>query len=115
VKRVFVTISAAAYQPAPDLETLRRDEHGAYLVPDGGRVSIAGEEWSFRDVGAFALPPDGSPFPVTITGPNPTMIAPCRAMKVPIALGVAPASVIEASDDRPLVMSDLGVAKWGAS
>ncbi len=115
MKRVFMTISAVAYQPAPDLETLCRDKRGAYLVSPSGRVSIAGEEWSFRDVGAFALLPDGSPFPVTITGPNPTMIAPCRATEVPITFGVAPASVIEVSDDRPLVMSDLGVAKWGAS
>lgn len=77
-------------------------------------MTIAGEEWSFRDISSIRVD-CGRPWPVVVSGSAPTIIMPCRIPPdLKITVTCASRSVIEEADERPLVIDRLGsVASWG--
>ncbi len=103
--------------PAPAFDTLPPDpDHpGSRLVPADGRVSIGGEQWTFRDIRSIAAP-CGEPWVTAVSGPRPTVIAPARiGGDCTFSIGYASPSVIEEADEPPIVATGFGPARWGTA
>ncbi len=115
---VFITTGSLP-APSPAFETL--PEHPtvkrARVLPEDGRFTIDGEEWTVRGVAAVALGPDRRPaLFVDRTAPTVEIMEPCRgAPKCTFSIGFASPSVIEESEDRPVVITAFGVARGGST